>query len=181
MSSKATLRKTMKSVEVNINGKLVAKLEKIEDGMKNLKKDVKENDEKTEELTKMINGRMSKIEEDMKRMKHRNMTSDTLAKNAKGKDEKEKNDKEKYESPAVRKNCEDENEIVRTNSWAKEVEDEIDNRDNDTTMKEIDRAQWINKLRKPVCWTDGLQATVKKQRTCKRKKTLKLQKTLKTR
>ena len=168
---KSNIEKTMKSVEVNINGKLEAKLEKIEDGMKNLKKDVKENDEKTEELTKMINGRMTKIEEDVKRMKHRNMTSDTLAKNTKEKDEKEKNDKEKYESPAARKNCEDSNEIVRTNSWAKEVEEEIENRDNETTMKEIDRAQWINKLRKPVCWTDGLRATVKNREPEKEKNT----------
>ena len=38
---KGNIEKTMKSVEININGKLDAKLEKIEDGMMNLKNEVK--------------------------------------------------------------------------------------------------------------------------------------------
>ena len=173
---KVNIQKTMKSVEVNINGKIDAKLEKIEDGMKTLKNDVKENDEKTEKLTKMMNGRMSKLEEDVKRIKYKNMSSDTLARNNKEKDEKEMNDKENVENPAARKNRENNDQLVRQNSWAKEVEEELENRHNDTTMREIDKAQWINKMRKPVCWTDGLRATVRTNKDSEKEKETKITK-----
>ena len=153
-----------------------AKLEKIEDGMKNLKNDVKENDEKTEKLTKMINGRMSKIEEDVKRMKYRNMSSDTLMRNNREKDEKETNEKENTENPAARKNEGNNEKIIRHNSWAHEVEEELENRQNDTTMYEIDKAQWTNKMRKPACWTEGLRATVRPTKEPEREKETKITK-----
>ena len=166
---KTNIEKTMKSVEMNINNKIEAKLVKLDDGMKNLKENIKVNDDKTEELKKILNGRMSRIEEDMKRMRYKNMKSDTLERNAKKKQEEEKEEKEKDETPATRKKDEDENKIVRSDSWAKEVEDEIARGDNET-MKEIDRAQWMNKQRNPACWTEGLRATVKQREPEKEKK-----------
>ena len=130
----------------------------------------------------MIDGRMSKLEEDVKRIKYKNMSSDTLKRNAKQKDDKEKEIKdknEKDESPAARKRNEDDDEndgnmITRQNSWANEVEIELENREYDNTMEEVDRAQWINKQRKPACWTDGLRATVKQNKEPEKEKLTKI-------
>ena len=65
---KLTFEKTVQNIEENINKKIDTKLEKL----------VKDNEKKTDNLCKFLEGRMTRIEQDIKRMKFSKMKSDTL-------------------------------------------------------------------------------------------------------
>ena len=148
---KLTLKNTVKAIEENINVKLEAKLVKIDDGIANLNDKVDGNEKKTNELGKFLEGRLMRLEQDMK---HSKMRSDTLGVSPKRNDDKDTIDEEAEEAPI----------ITRKNLWSDEVEENLKNKDKLDGHESQDKEQWMEKKRTPPNWTDGLQAKVRQQK-----------------
>ena len=138
---KMTMEETVMKVEDNVCAKLKGEIENIDKGINILRKEVKENEKKTEDMNKMLTGRISQIEQDMRRLKHSSMKSDTLGVQPKGRRDQPDQSQDKLISeprnatvPGPKENnCEDparRNEgaagITRQNSWADEVTEEMD-------------------------------------------------------
>ena len=70
---KETMERTMLSVESNINDKLETRLTNIDDGLLKLNEVVKVNYKKNDEANKLLTGKMRKMEEDIRRLQHRQM------------------------------------------------------------------------------------------------------------
>ena len=158
---------TIKNVEKNINDKLEIRLNSIDAGINDLKKDVVQNDKKVDDFNKALKIRMDKIEEDLRRSKHRRMSSDTLGSLNKQKLTEETDSSEDKATEHV---------MVRENSWANEVEQEYKKKEEDDKKKEIkrreeerrtrDKQQWIDQRRIPNDWTAGLRAEVRPHDRC---------------
>ena len=125
MKMKDTMEIAMKSVEVNINEKIDNRLTNLDVGMEKLNNVVVENDKKSSEVNKILTGRMLKMEEDIRRLQFRRIQSDTLGKTDKpaGTDGRlSQISKEREVQPVGRTQPEDQ-PMVRTKSWAEEVEE----------------------------------------------------------
>ena len=160
------MESTIKGVEKNINDKLEIRLNSLDTGMSDLRKEVKSNDKKAVDMNNVLLNRMERIEQDMRRSQMRRMNSDTLGRTSKlqqlssqsvGKDDT-------IDQPEAQG-------LVRENSWANEVEEEHNKKVEEEKNKEVkrreedmmerDKNQWIEKRRVPDDWTAGLRATVR--------------------
>ena len=152
---KATMENSVK----NLDRKLDAKMYKMEEDIKDLKDEVKAKDKKTDDMNNFLTGRMSKLEQDLKRMHHSRMKSDTL-----GTKPIEKEVEVEIPIPAGWKDN-GALGITRHNSWADEVANEIDIVPD--KQQEIDKRQWLEKRTIPTCWTEDVEVIVSPEKTDK--------------
>ena len=150
---------TIKTSEKNINDKLELRLNSLDEGINEIRKDVKINDKKVEDINSALMARIEKIEENMRRSSYRKMSSDTLGKPKESEENISANDQS--EAPG----------LVRNDSWANEVEAEYNKKIHDKKehearrleddRRERDKNQWMESRRTPDDWTAGLKATVR--------------------
>ena len=168
---KNTIENTMLKVESSINEKLDKKIAVLDDGFASLQKQVEVNEKKTDKISEILTGRMTRMEQDLKRMQFRKMKSDTLGRRENVEDEIETREKnvEEEETPEDWTQCADTPasrnreiprtkqtsppKIVRCRSWAEEVEQSTD------IITEQDKQQWMERRRNPPCWTDEVRVT----------------------
>ena len=162
---KTTMEKTVK----NIDRKLDAKMNKIDEDIKDLRDEVKANDKKTDDMNNFLTGRMSRLEQDLKRMHHSRMKSDTLG--------TKPSEKEVDAEIPIPTGWKDNGElgITRHNSWADEVAKELDAVPDKTSklkdkQHETDRRQWLEKRTTPTCWTEDVEVIASPEKTEKTEK-----------
>ena len=159
-----TFKTNMEKSVKNIDRKLDAKMNKIDEDIKDLKDEVKAKDKKMDDMNNFLTGRMSKLEQDLKRMHHGRMKSDTL-----GIKPSEKTKEVEIPIPTGWKDNGDLG-LTRQNSWADEVAKEMDatsDRDNKRTEKtrESDKKQWLTKRTVPTCWTEEVEVITSPENT----------------
>ena len=178
---KRTMEISMEAVRKDIDEQIDTKLQDIGKGMENLGEKLKASEEKLEDRLKMseekqeeenkkLGHRLQRMEEDMRRMKHSKMQSESLVvKSARQQgrgqifrleeEEEKTTGGEKTKTMLPEPGKEDEPRLVRSNSWAEEVDKEIqvvkqvEGISEELKRKmEDDRRQWTGARRSPSEW-----------------------------
>ena len=170
-----TMEKKIEAVSGEIDVKLEGKMKTINDGMIDIIKEVKSNDKKQAAASMELARRIDLMEVDMKRIKFSRMRSDSLhdkgdgekmngrrrTETQKTKDRMNDRHVEEVSDKEVEVENEDYEPMRKEKSWAEEMEEEIRNGGRENPLRNDDKEQWTNKVRKPSSWATELNGEIK--------------------
>ena len=187
MNFMVNFKETMERSMGDITTKIDDKLTNLDKGIDDLTKEVRNNDKERKEQFNSLNDRLKKLEIDASRARHgriKRNSGEISVENSRGPHDRKLPsdrptgrptdsprpasrpsgrftiDKDKDMDKEVEVTGED---MVRSNSWAEEVEEVIgDKWLQDKTSKE-DKAQWLENKRQPSSWARNLSAQVEEE------------------